>query len=80
MAIYRDYFIALAVLALAYSFFVVMRKKYKAGMVSVKKYSFGRDDFILLVTTALVVVAISFPYIRGVTLAESGAVYDGRGW
>ncbi|HWP59796.1 MAG TPA: copper-binding protein [Candidatus Acidoferrales bacterium] len=79
MAIYRSYFIALAVLALAYSFFVAMRKKHRAGMLSVKKYRFGRDDFILLLTAALVVLAISFPYIRGVTVAESGAVYDGRG-
>lgn len=79
LAVYRDYFIALAVLALGYSFFATFRKKQKAGTLSLKKYRFGRDELLLLITTALVILAISFPYIRGVTLAQSGASYDGRG-
>ncbi len=79
LAVYRNYFIALAVLALGYSFFATFRKKQKAGTLSLKKYRFGRDEFLLLITTALVILAISFPYIRGVTLAQSGASYDGRG-
>ncbi len=79
LAIYRDYFIALALLSVAYSFFAAFQKKYKAGRLSLRNYRFGRDDILLLVTTVLVVLAISFPYIRGVTLAQSGASYDGRG-
>ncbi len=79
LAIYRDYFIALALLSVAYSFFATFQKKYKAGRLSPRNYRFGRDDILLLVTTVLVVLAISFPYIRGVTLAQSGASYDGRG-
>lgn len=79
LAIYRNYFIALALLALVYSFFATFQKKYKTGRLSLRNYRFGRDDILLLVTTVLVVLAISFPYIRGVTLAQSGASYDGRG-
>ena len=69
LAIYRDYFIVLAVFALGYSFFATVKKKYKAGTLSFRKYRFGRDDILLLVTTLLVILAISFPYITGVTLA-----------
>jgi len=47
--------------------------------MGLKGYRFGRDDILLVVTTLLVILAISFPYIRGVTLAESGASYDGLG-
>lgn len=79
MAVYRDYFIALAVLALGYSFFATFKKKHKAGTLSFKKYRFGQDDALLLVTALLVILAISFPAIRGVTLAQSGVSYDGRG-
>lgn len=79
LAIYRDYFIALALLSIAYSFYATFQKKYKDGHLSLRNYRFGRDDILLLVTTVLVVLAISFPYIRGVTLAQSGASYDGRG-
>ncbi len=79
LAIYRDYFIALALLSVAYSFFATFQKKYKAGRLSLRNYRFGRDDLLLVITTLLVVLAISFPYIRGVTLAQSGASYDGRG-
>jgi Cu/Ag efflux protein CusF len=79
LAVYRDYFIVLAVLTLGYSFFATFQKKYKAGRLNLRNYRFGRDDILLLVTTVLVVLAISFPYIRGVTLAQSGASYDGRG-
>ena len=69
----------MALLSVAYSFFATFQKKYKAGRLSLRNYRFGRDDILLLVTTVLVVLAISFPYIRGVTLAQSGASYDGRG-
>jgi Cu/Ag efflux protein CusF len=69
----------LAVLALGYSFFATVQKKYKAGLMGFKGYRFGRDDILLVVTTLLVILAISFPYIRGVTLAGSGANYNGRG-
>lgn len=79
LAVYRDYFIALALVALGYSFFATVKKKYKAGTLNFRKYRFGRDDLLLLITTLLVVLTISFPYIRGVTLAQSGASYDGRG-
>ena len=79
LAIYRNYFIALALLALGYSFFATFKKKRKAGTLSLKKYRFGRDDILLLVTTLLVILTISFPYITGVTLAQSGASYDGYG-
>lgn len=47
--------------------------------MSLKGYRFGRDDLLLLITAALVILAISFPYIRGVTLAQSGASYEGQG-
>jgi Cu/Ag efflux protein CusF len=79
LAVYRDYFVGLAILALGYSFFVTFRKKYRAGLLSLNKYHFGRDDVLLVVTTLLVILAISFPYIRGVTLAQSGVSYEGRG-
>lgn len=42
-------------------------------------YRLGRDDGLLLVTTALIILAIYFPQIRAATLAESGTTYDGRG-
>ena len=42
-------------------------------------YRLGRDDGLLLVTTALVILAIYFPQIRAATLAEGGTTYDGRG-
>lgn len=79
LAIYRNYFIALALLALAYSFVVALRKKYRAGTSSLRNYRFGRDDIILLGTTLLVAWAILFPNIRGVTVGQAGASYDGRG-
>lgn len=69
----------MALLALGYSFFATVKKKYKAGTLSFRKYRFGRDDLLLLITTLLVILTISFPNIRGVTLAQSGAGYDGRG-
>ena len=79
MAVYRNYFIALALLALGYSFFTTFRKKYRTGTLSLTNYRFGRDDWLLVVTTALVILAIYFPQIRAATLAESGTMYDGRG-
>lgn len=79
MAAYRNYFIALALLALGYSLFTTLRKKYRAGTLTFRNYSFGRDDWLLLITTAVVVVAIFFPQIRAATLAESGTTYEGRG-
>lgn len=78
LAIYRDYFVALALLALGYSFLATFKKKSQAGTLTFKNYRFGRDDVLLLITTLLVILAISFPNIRGVTLAQSGASYDGR--
>ena len=34
---------------------------------------------VLALTTLLVILAILFPNIRGITMAQSGASYDGRG-
>ena len=79
LAAYRNYFIALALAALAYSFFATFRKKYTTGTLSLKKYRLGRDDWLLLLTTALVILAIFFPQIRAALLAETGATYEGRG-
>ena len=79
LAVYRNYFIALALVALGYSFFATFRKKHRAGTFSIKKYRFSRDDWLLLITTAVVVVAIFFPQIRAATLAERTAKYEGRG-
>jgi len=79
LAVYRNYFIALALLALGYSFFATFRKKYRTGTLSLRNYSFGRDDSLLLITTALVILAIFFPQIRAATIAESRATYEGRG-
>lgn len=79
LAVYRTYFIALAVVALGYSFFATFQKKYKAGVLGRRRYRFGRDDILLVVTTLLVILAISFPTISGVTVAQSGANYDSRG-
>ena len=79
MAIYRDYFIALALLALGYSFFATFQKKYRAGSLSFKRYRLGKDDAVLALTTLLVILAILFPHIRGMTLSQAGASYDGRG-
>ena len=78
-AIYRNYFIALALVALAYSFFVTFQKKYRAGLLSFKKYRFGQDDILLIITALLVILAIFSPYLRGVTVAQNGASHDGRG-
>ena len=47
--------------------------------MSLTNYRFGRDERLLVVTTALVILAIYFPQIRAGTLAESGTTYDGRG-
>lgn len=47
--------------------------------MSLTNYRFGRDEWLLVVTTALVILAIYFPQIRAATLAEGGATYDGRG-
>ena len=79
LAAYRNYFIALALVALGYSFFTTFRKKYRTGTLRLTNYRLGRDDGLLLVTTALVIVAIYFPQIRAAILAESGPTYDGRG-
>jgi Cu/Ag efflux protein CusF len=79
LAGYRNYFIALALAALGYSFFATFRKKYRTGALSLKKYRFGKDDWLLVVTAALVILAIFFPQIRAATLGESGATYEGRG-
>jgi Cu/Ag efflux protein CusF len=79
LAAYRNYFIALALVALGYSFFTTFRKKYRIGTLRLTNYRLGRDDGLLLVTTALVILAIYFPQIRVATLAESGTMYDGRG-
>jgi Cu/Ag efflux protein CusF len=79
LAVYRNYFIALALLALGYSLFTTFRKKYRAGTLTFRNYSFGRDDWLLLITTALVILAIFFPQIRAATLAESEATYEGKG-
>ena len=79
LAIYRDYFIALALMALGYSFFVTLKKKHRAGNLSFKRYRLGKDDVVLALTTLLVILAILFPNIRGITMAQSGASYEGRG-
>lgn len=79
LAVYRNYFVALALVALGYSFFATLRRKYRARTLSLREYRFGRDDWLLLITTALVILAIFFPQIRAATLAESGATYEGRG-
>jgi Cu/Ag efflux protein CusF len=79
LAAYRNYFIALALAALGYSFFAMFRKKYRIGALRLTNYRLGRDDGLLLVTTALVILAIYFPQIRAATLAEGGTTYDGRG-
>lgn len=79
LAIYRDYFIAAALVALGYSFFATFKKKYHAGTLNLRNYRLARDDWLLLITTALVIFAIYFPQIRGISLAQTGATYDGRG-
>lgn len=79
LAAYRNYFMTLALLALGYSFFAALRRKLRAGTLSLKKYRFGRDDWLLLITTGLVGLAIFFPQIRAATREESGATYEGRG-
>lgn len=80
LAVYRGYFIALALAALGYSFLVTFKKKRRGGTLSFKNYRFGRDDFLLLVTTVIVIFAILFPHIRGAILAQSRMSYNGRGW
>ena len=80
LAVYGDFFIALALVALGYSFFATFRKKNPTRISSLEKiYRFSRDDWLLLITTAVVVVAIFFPQIRAATLAERAAKYEGRG-
>lgn len=79
LAVYRNYFIALALVALGYSFLTTFRTKYRTGTLSLTNYRFGRDEWLLVVTTALVSLAIYFPQIRAATLAESGTTYEGRG-
>jgi len=79
LAAYRNYFIALALVALGYSFFITFRKKYRIGTLRLTNYRLDRDVGLLLVTTALVILAIYFPQIWAATLAESGTTYDGRG-
>lgn len=78
LAVYRNYFIALALVALGYSFFATLRRKYRAGTLSLRKYRFGRDDWFLLITTALVILAIFFPQIRA-ALGDNRATYESRG-
>ena len=78
LAVYRNYFITLALLALGYSFFLTLRKKYRAGL-GFRNYRFGRDDIVLLTITILVIWGVLFPYIRGVIPGQVGASYDARG-
>lgn len=79
LAAYRNYFITLALVALGYSFFTTFRKKYRIGAFRLTNYKLGKDDWLLVVTGALVILTIYFPQIRAATLAESGTMYDGKG-
>jgi Cu/Ag efflux protein CusF len=78
-AVYRNYFIGLALLALGYSFFATLRKKYQAGTLNLENYRFGKEDLLLIVTTLLVLFAIFFPQIQALSAAQGAASYEGRG-
>ena len=78
-AAYRNYFIALAVTALGYSFLSIFKKKYRAAALNFENYRFGRDDLLLLVTTILVAIAIFFPQAQALRAAQSATNYEGRG-
>ncbi len=79
LAIYRPYFIGLAGLALVYSFLTTFLEKYRAGTLHPKNYEFGKEEIALAITTLLVFLTIFLPYLKGVTPAESGRTYEGRG-
>ena len=79
LAIYRPYFIGLAGLALGYSFLTTFWEKYRAGTLRPGNYEFGKEEVVLAATTLLVFLAIFLPYLRGVTPADSGRTYEGRG-
>ena len=79
LAIYRNYFIAFASLVLGYSFYLSLKKKYRSGQLSFKTFRFGKDDALLLATAILVVLAILFPILSGVTPGPARATYEAHG-
>lgn len=82
MAEYRAYLIGLAILALAVSYLLTYRKKWKQGWFKLRGYVIIKDEIILWVTTAVVVVLLFFPQLYAWTLAQTTAptqVFEGRG-
>ena len=64
---------------MVYSFLTTFWEKYRGGTLRPRNYEFGKEEGGLAATTLLVFLAIFLPYLRGVTPAESGRSYEGRG-
>ena len=78
LAIYRPYFIGLAGLALIYSIWTTFVEVYRPRAVS-KASQFGKQGFVLTLTTFLVFFAVYFPYVRGMAPWQKGRTYEGKG-
>lgn len=82
VAEYRGFLIALALVALAVSYILTYRKKWRQGWFKMPRYVVIKDEIILWVTTAVVVVLLFFPQLYAWTLAQTTAptqVFEGRG-
>jgi Cu/Ag efflux protein CusF len=79
---YRAYLIALTIVALAVSYLLTYRKKWKQGWFKLPGYVVIKDEIILWVTTAVVVVFLFFPQLQAWMLAQTTAptqVFAGQG-
>jgi len=82
VAEYRTYLIALALVALAVSYLLTYRKKWQQGWFKMPRYVVIKDEIILWVTTAVVVVLLFFPQLYAWTLAQTTApiqVFESHG-
>jgi Cu/Ag efflux protein CusF len=82
VAEYRTYLIAVAIVALAVSYLLTYRKKWKQGWFKMPRYVVIKDEIILWATTAAVILLLFFPQLRAWTLAQTTAptqVFAGRG-
>ncbi|MBI2090674.1 MAG: hypothetical protein HYT78_18340 [Deltaproteobacteria bacterium] len=61
LASYRPYFIGLAGLVLAYSFFIPIWRKHRSETRHVNPFAVGRDEVSLTLATAAVLLLIFFP-------------------
>lgn len=79
LASYRPYFIGLAGLVLAYSFFIPIWRKHRSETRHVNPFAVGRDEVSLTLATAAVLLLIFFPYLRGGSPAADQNFFEGKG-